>query len=151
MSQTSQDMIKGGFNPKIGIKGFIAMMMNTQKQGALNSQSSRGALRKTTRPLTHFGSEDAVSEKSEKDEESLSEDGESDGSSAQDLSDDDQNKVLNQVLDELMPNREVKKVEPFSAQIVVTKAKIDLQTIIRPVRKNLKSANRVIAIDKKLV
>ena len=72
-------------------------------------------MRKTTRPLTHFGSEDAVSEKSEKDEESLSGDGESDGSSAQDLSDDDQNKVLNQVLDELMPNREVKKVEPFSA------------------------------------
>ena len=50
--------------------------------GGLHSDSSRGALRaKNTRPLTHFGSEDAVSEKSEKEEESLSEDG-SDGNSS---------------------------------------------------------------------
>lgn len=30
ISQTSQDMIKGGFDPKIGIKGFIAMMIKAQ-------------------------------------------------------------------------------------------------------------------------
>lgn len=80
-------------------------MMNkppkTGRDPALKSESSRGALRaKNTRPLTHFGSEDAVSEKSEKDEESLSEeDGSDGGSSAQDLSEDDHNQVLDQVLD----------------------------------------------------
>lgn len=89
-SESSQDMVQGGFNPKIGIKGFIATMMKkVPSKHALASDSSRGALRtKTNRPLTHFGSEDAVSEKSEKEEESLSEDG-SNASSAQDLSDDD--------------------------------------------------------------
>ena len=71
-------------------------MMNkppkTGKDAKLQSDSSRGALRaKNTRPLTHFGSEDAVSEKSEKDEESLSEDGSDCNSSAQDLSEDDHN------------------------------------------------------------
>ena len=59
---------------------------------------------KNTRPLTHFGSEDAVSEKSEKDEESLSED-EDGGSDDQDLSEDEAHNVLEQVLDELMPGR----------------------------------------------
>ena len=49
----------------------------------MKQDSSRGALRvKNTRPLTHFGSEDAVSEKSEKEEESLSEAGSDEGSSA---------------------------------------------------------------------
>ena len=36
------------------------------------------------------------------------------GSSAQDLSEDEQENVLNQVLDELMPNR-AKKINPVSA------------------------------------
>lgn len=89
-SDSSQDMVQGGFNPKIGLKGFIATMMKkVPSKQDLASDSSRGALRtKTNRPLTHFGSEDAVSEKSEKEEESLSEDG-SGASSAQDLSEDE--------------------------------------------------------------
>ena len=61
------------------------MMKKVPKSGGdnLKSDSSRGALRaKNTRPLTHFGSEDAVSEKSEKEEESLSEEGSDGGSSA---------------------------------------------------------------------
>ena len=96
MSITSQDFLQSGFNPKIGIKGFIAQMMKkVPKSGgheSLKSDSSRGALRvKNTRPLTHFGSEDAVSEKSEKEEESLSEEGSDGNSSAQDLSEDDHN------------------------------------------------------------
>ena len=90
------------------------------------SSSSRGALRlknNNARPLTHFGSEDAVSEKSEKEEESLSEDG-SENSDAQDLSEEEQDKVLNQVLDELMPNR-VRKINPVTAQVTITNNKAD--------------------------
>ena len=99
------------------------MMKKLPKSGeGLHSDSSRGALRaKNTRPLTHFGSEDAVSEKSEKEEESLSEDEGSDGnSSAQDLSEDDHNQVLDEVLDQLIPNR-VKKIDPVTAHITITK------------------------------
>lgn len=94
-------------------------------QKSEKSNNSRGALRskKITRPLTHFGSEDAVSEKSEKDEESLSEEGSAD-SDAQDLSEDEQDRVLNQVLDELMPNR-VRKMNPVSAQITITNSKAE--------------------------
>ena len=94
-SLSSMDFLQSSFNPKIGITGYIAQMMKKVSKsgdGGLDSDSSRGALRpKNTRPLTHFGSEDAVSEKSEKEEESLSEDGSDGGSSAQDLSEDEHN------------------------------------------------------------
>ena len=131
------------------------MMKKVPKSGghheSLKSDSSRGALRvKNTRPLTHFGSEDAVSEKSEKEEESLSEEGSDGNSSAQDLSEDDHNQVLDEVLDQLIPNR-VKKIDPVSAHITITKnARIE-PPLSKPIRKNLKSANRVIMVDKKLV
>jgi len=52
------------------------MVKQSQRSGNLlssNGSSSALSLKKNARvPLTHFGSEDAVSEKSEKDEESLS-------------------------------------------------------------------------------
>ena len=92
-----------------------------------------------------------MSEKSEKEEEeSLSEDGSDGGSSAQDLSEDDHYKVLDQVMDQLMPNR-VKKIDPVSAHITITKQAMINPPILKPVRKNLKSANRVIMVDKKLI
>ena len=148
---SSQDFGQAGFNPSIGIKGFIATMMSNSKKtvGELGSSSSRGALRtKNNHQLTHFGSEDAVSEKSEKDEESLSEDGS--GSEAQDLSEEDQDNILNQVLDELMPNRVKKTVDPVTAHITITKLKPD-PVPLKPLRKNLKSANRIVMIDKKMI
>ena len=50
-----------------------------------------------------------------------------------------------------MPNR-VKKIDPVSAQITVTKnMKPEPQLPSKPIRRNLKSANRIVAIDKKLI
>lgn len=74
----------------MGLKTFIAQMMQKKNTGVVQPEqpddSKRGALRNKSnaRKFTHFGSEDAVSEKSEKDEESLS--GSDGGSSGQDLS-----------------------------------------------------------------
>jgi len=77
LSMQSHDFLQadGGFNPKVGIKGFISQMMNkTPSKDVLKRDNSRSGLvpTKIARPLTHFGSQDAVSEKSEKEEESLS-------------------------------------------------------------------------------
>ena len=47
-----------------------------------------------------------------------------------------------------MPNR-VKKIEPTTVKVTITKQ--PEKEIPRPVRRNLKSANRVITVDKKLI
>lgn len=50
-----------------------------------------------------------------------------------------------------MPNR-VKKIDPVSAQITVTKSAVKPEQLpAKPIRRNLKSANRIVAIDKKLI
>lgn len=73
-------MLSGGaVNPKIGIKGFIQQIMMKK-----SSKDGRGF----PRQMTHFDSQDAVSEKSEKDEESFS-GSDGDSSEQQELSDDE--------------------------------------------------------------
>ena len=116
------------------MKGFISQMMMKQGRSGsslLNRQdSARSSLMKKVsqrQPLTHFCSQDAVSEKSEKEEESLS--GSYGGSSAQDLSEDEQQMVLEQVLDELMPDRE--RTQP-KQPVVVVKVEEAEQPVKRP-------------------
>ena len=50
----------------------------------------------------------------------------------------------------MIPNR-VKKIDPVSAHITITKNTRIEPPLAKPIRKNLKSANRVILVDKKLV
>lgn len=103
--------VDGKIDPKVGLKSFIKSVIQRDKQ-LIRQSSSRNSLSRTgtsnkrnVGPLTELGEADAVSEKSSKFEESSSEDGSGGGSSCQNLSDEEQDAVLADVLDLLDPER----------------------------------------------
>ena len=91
----------------MSLRNFISSMMkggekSSDEGKSSQHSSSRSNIRKRkVGPLTKLGEEDAVSEASSKLEESSSDNGS--GSSCQDLSEDDQDKVFSQVLSLLKP------------------------------------------------